>query len=88
MSQEPPLELEINGVLDWDDNTITTNQPEQSDIGRFLEGGGGTVLPRISRVTLMLEDGGRKFLTNISITGIHQHHGTETTTYDYVKTDP
>jgi hypothetical protein len=36
----------------------------------------------------MLEDGGREFLTNISITGIHQHHGFETTTYDYAKTGP
>lgn len=87
--QQQPLEVIIRGVIDWNENQIVTNQPEQPEISNLLRGGErGTMLPRITRATLMLADGGREFLTNISFTAMRSSTGTQTTTYGYTKVGP
>jgi hypothetical protein len=51
MSQEePPVEIVINGVIGWDEHSITTNQPMQPEIGNLSKG--KTHFPKVSRVTL------------------------------------
>jgi hypothetical protein len=39
MSQEePPVEIVINGVIGWDERSITTNQPMQREISKQKRG--------------------------------------------------
>ena len=50
MSQEePPVEIVINGVIGWDERSITTNQPMQPEIGNLSKG--KTYFPKVSRAT-------------------------------------
>lgn len=85
MSQEePPFEIVINGVIGWDERSITTNQPIQPEIGNLSKG--KTYLQKISCATLKNTSRGEHYLTNIQIGNIRQSHGSRTTTYEYVKT--
>jgi hypothetical protein len=87
MSQEePPFEIVINGVIGWDERSITTNQPMQREIANLSKG--KTHFPKVSRATLKRTDRGEDYLTNIQIGYIRQSHGSRTTTYEYVKTAP
>lgn len=87
MSQEePPFEIVINGVIGWDERSITTNQPMQPEIGNLSKG--KTHSPKVSRATLKHTSRGEHYLTNIQIGNIRQSHGSRTTTYEYVKTAP
>lgn len=87
MSQEePPFEIVINGVIGWDERSITTNQPMQPDIRNLSKE--KAYLPKISRATLKNNSRGEDYLTNIQIGNIRQSHGSRTTTYGYVKTAP
>ena len=84
MSQEePPLDIVINGVIGWDERSITTNQPMQHEIGNLSKG--KTHFPKVSRATLKRTGRGENYLTNIKIGNIRQSHGSRTTTYEYVK---
>jgi len=84
MSQEkPPFEIVINGVIGWDDHSITTNQPMQREIGNLSKG--KTHFPKVSRATLKYPSKREDYLTNIQIGYIRQSHGSRTTTYEYVK---
>jgi hypothetical protein len=85
MSQEePPLDIVINGVIGWDERSITTNQPIQPEIGNLSKG--KTYFPKVSRATLKRTGRGENYLTNIRIGNIRQSHGSRTTTYEYEKT--
>jgi hypothetical protein len=85
MSQEePPVEIVINGVIGWDERSITTNQPMQREIGNLSKG--KTHFPKVSRATLRNTSGREHYLTNIQMGNIRQSHGSRTTTYEYVKT--
>jgi hypothetical protein len=87
MSQEePPIEIIINGVIGWDEHSITTNQPMQPEIGNLSKG--KTHFPKVSRATLKRTGRGENYLTNIKIGNIRQSHGSRTTTYEYVKAAP
>ncbi len=87
MSQEkPPFEIVINGVIGWDDHSITTNQPMQPEIGNLSKG--KTYFSKVSRATLKNASGREHYLTNIQMGNIRQSHGSRTTTYEYVKTAP
>jgi hypothetical protein len=87
MSQEePPLDIVINGVIGWDEHSITTNQPMQPEIGNLSKG--KTHFPKVSRATLKRTGRGENYLTNIRIGNIRQSHGSRTTTYEYVKAAP
>jgi hypothetical protein len=87
MSQEePPLDIVINGVIGWDERSITTNQPMQPEIGNLSKG--KTCFSKVSRATLKNTSRGEDYLTNIQIGYIRQSHGSRTTTYEYVKTAP
>jgi hypothetical protein len=87
MSQEePPLDIVINGVIGWDEHSITTNQPMQPEIGNLSKG--KTHFPKVSRATLRRTGRGENYLTNIRIGNIRQSHGSRTTTYEYVKAAP
>jgi hypothetical protein len=87
MSQEePPIEIIINGVIGWDERSITTNQPMQPEIGNLSKGKTG--FPKVSRVTLKHSNKREDYLTNIQIGYIRQSHGSRTTTYEYVKAAP
>jgi hypothetical protein len=87
MSQEePPFEIVINGVIGWDERSITTNQPMQLDIRNLSKE--KNILPKISRAILKNNKRGEDYLTNIQIGNIRQSHGSRTTTYEYVKTVP
>jgi hypothetical protein len=87
MSQEdPPLDIVINGVIGWDERSITTNQPMQPEIRNLSKG--KTYFPKVSRVTLKQTGRGENYLTNIQIGNIRQSHGSRTTTYEYVKIAP
>jgi hypothetical protein len=87
MSQEePPVEIVINGVIGWDERSITTNQPMQPEIGNLSKG--KTRFPKVSRATLKHSNKREDYLTNIQIGYIRQSHGSRTTTYEYVKTAP
>jgi hypothetical protein len=90
MSQgDQPLDITIRGVIDWNENEIITNLPEQPEFAHLLRGGdAGTVLPRISRATLMLEGGGTEILRNISLTGMTSTTRGGTTTYRYTRVGP
>jgi hypothetical protein len=84
MSQEePPLEITINGVIGWDEHSITTNQPMQPEIGNLSKG--KTHFPKISHATLKRSNRREAYLTNIQIADIRQSHGSSTTTYEYIK---
>jgi hypothetical protein len=84
MSQEePPLNIVINGVIGWDERSITTNQPMQPEIATLSKG--KTHFPKVSRATLKHNGRGENYLTNIQIGNIRQSHGSRTTTYEYVK---
>lgn len=84
--EESPFEIIINGVIGWDEHTITTNQPMQPEIGKLTKE--KTNLPKISRATLKNNNKGESYLTNIQIGNIRQSHGSRTTTYEYIKTEP
>ncbi|MGH9989259.1 MAG: hypothetical protein ACREAS_02370 [Nitrososphaera sp.] len=85
MSQEePPLDIVINGVIGWDEHSITTNQPMQPEIGNLSKG--KTYFPKVSRATLKHSNKREDYLTNIQIGNIRQSHGSRTTTYEYEKT--
>ncbi len=84
--EEPPFEIVINGVIGWDERSITTNQPMQPEIGNLSKG--KTYFPKVSRATLKNTRRGEHYLTNIQIGNIRQSHGSRTTTYEYVKTAP
>ena len=87
MSQEePPVEIVINGVIGWDERSITTNQPMQREIGNLSKG--KTHFPKVSRATLKRTGRGENYLTNIQIGNIRQSHGSRTTTYEYVTAAP
>ena len=87
MSQEePPFEIIINGVIGWDERSITTNQPMQPEIGNLSKG--KTYFPKVSRATLRNTSRREHYLTNIQIANIRQSHGSRTTTYEYLKTAP
>ncbi len=87
MSQEePPIEIIINGVIGWDERSITTNQPMQPEIRNLSKG--KTYLPKVSRATLKHSNKREDYLTNIQIGNIRQSHGSSTTTYEYVKAAP
>ncbi|HJU35005.1 MAG TPA: hypothetical protein VJ695_07770 [Nitrososphaera sp.] len=87
MSQEqPPFEIVINGVIGWDDHSITTNQPMQPEIGNLSKG--KTYFSKVSRATLKNKSGYDQYLTNIQMGNIRQSHGSRTTTYEYVKIAP
>ena len=87
MSQEePPFEIIINGVIGWDERSITTNQPMQPEIGNLSKG--KTYFPKVSRATLRNTNRREHYLTNIQIGNIRQSHGSRTTTYEYLKTAP
>lgn len=87
MSQEePPIEIIINGVIGWDERSITTNQPMQPEIRNLSKG--KTRFPNISRATLKHSNKREDYLTNIQIGYIRQSHGSRTTTYEYVKATP
>jgi len=87
MSQEePPIEIIINGVIGWDQRSITTNQPMQREIGNLSKG--KTHFPKVSRATLKHSNKREDYLTNIQIGNIRQTHGSRTTTYEYVKAAP
>jgi hypothetical protein len=87
MSQEePPFEIIINGVIGWDERSITTNQPMQPEIGNLSKG--KTYFPKVSRATLRNTSRREHYLTNIQIGNIRQSHGSRTTTYEYLKTAP
>ena len=87
MSQEePPIEIIINGVIGWDERSITTNQPMQPEIGNLSKG--KTRFPNISRATLKHPNKREDYLTNIQIGNIRQSYGSSTTTYEYVKAAP
>ncbi len=87
MSQEePPVEIVINGVIGWDERSITTNQPMQPEIGNLSKG--KTHFPKVSRATLKRSNTREAYLTNIQIGDIRQSHGSRTTTYEYIKAAP
>jgi hypothetical protein len=87
MSQEEsPLDIVINGVIGWDDRSITTNQPMQPEIKNLSKG--KAYIPKVSRATLKHTGRGDHYLTNIQLVNIRQSHGSRTTTYEYVKTTP
>jgi hypothetical protein len=87
MSQEePPIEIVINGVIGWDEHSITTNQPMQPEIGNLSKG--KTYFPKVSRATLKHSSKREDYLTNIQIGNIRQSHGSSTTTYEYIKAAP
>jgi hypothetical protein len=87
MSQEePPIEIIINGVIGWDEHSITTNQPMQHEIENLSKG--KTHFPKVSRATLKHSNKREDYLTNIQIGNIRQSHGSRTTTYEYVKAAP
>ena len=87
MSQEePPVEIVINGVIGWDEHSITTNQPMQPEIGNLSKG--KTYFPKVSRATLKHSSKREDYLTNLQIGNIRQSHGSRTTTYEYVKAVP
>jgi hypothetical protein len=87
MSQEePPFEIIMNGVIGWDDRSITTNQPIQPEIKNLSKG--TPYLSKVSRATLRNTNGREHYLTNIQIGNIRQSYGSRTTTYEYVKTAP
>jgi hypothetical protein len=89
MSQgDQPLEVTIRGVIDWNENEIITNLPEQPEVSRLLRVENGTVLPRIAQATLMLDGGGTEILRNISLTGMRSSTGEQTTTYRYSTVGP
>jgi hypothetical protein len=84
--QQPPIEIIINGVIGWDERSITTNQPMQPEIGNLSKGKTG--FPKVSRATLKHSSKREDYLTNIQIGNIRQSHGSRTTTYEYIKTGP
>ena len=84
--QQPPIEIIINGVIGWDERSITTNQPMQPEIGNLSKGKTG--FPKVSRATLKHPSKREDYLTNIQIGNIRQSHGSRTTTYEYIKTAP
>ncbi|MDQ5843384.1 MAG: hypothetical protein M3286_07850 [Thermoproteota archaeon] len=84
--QQPPVEIIINGVIGWDERSITTNQPMQPEIGNLSKGKTG--FPKVSRATLKHSSKREDYLTNIQIGNIRQSHGSRTTTYEYIKTAP
>jgi hypothetical protein len=84
--EESQFEIIINGVIGWDEHTITTNQPMQPEIGKLSKE--KTNLPKISRATLKNNNKSESYLTNIQIGNIRQSHGSSTTTYEYIKTAP
>ena len=84
--EESPFEIIINGVIGWDERTITTNQPMQPEIGNLSKG--KTYFPKVSRATLRNTNRREHYLTNIQIGNIRQSHGSRTTTYEYIKTAP
>ena len=87
MSQEePPIEIIINGVIGWDERSITTNQPMQPEIRNLSKG--KTHFPKVSRATLKHSSKREHYLTNIQLGNIRQSHGSRTTTYEYVKAAP
>ena len=87
MSQEePPIEIIINGVIGWDEHSITTNRPMQPEIGNLSKR--KTYFPKVSRATLKHSNKREDYLTNIQIGNIRQSHGSRTTTYEYVKAAP
>jgi hypothetical protein len=84
MSQEEPaIEIIINGVVGWDEHSITTNQPLQPEIGNLFKG--KTNSPKVSRATLKHPSKREDYLTNIQVGSIRQSHGSRTTTYEHVK---
>jgi hypothetical protein len=84
MSQEEPsIEIIINGVIGWDERSITTNQPLQPEIGNLSKG--KTHLPKVSRAILKHPSKRENYLTDIQIGNIRQSHGSRTTTYEYAK---
>jgi hypothetical protein len=84
--EEPPIEIIINGVIGWDEHSITTNQPMQPEIGNLSKG--KTHFPKVSRATLKHSNKREDYLTNIQIGNIRQSHGSRTTTYEYIKAVP
>ena len=87
MSQEePPIEIIINGVIGWDERSITTNQPMQPEIRNLSKG--KTNFQKVSRATLKHSSKREHYLTNIQLGNIRQSHGSRTTTYEYVKAAP
>jgi hypothetical protein len=84
--QQPPIEIIINGVIGWDERSITTNQPMQPEIGNLSKGKTG--FPKVSRATLKHSSKREDYPTNIQIGKIRQSHGSRTTTYEYIKTAP
>jgi hypothetical protein len=87
MSQEEPsIEIIINGVIGWDEHSITTNQPIQPEIRNLSKG--KSHIPKVSRATLKHPSKREDHLTNIQIENIRQSHGSRTTTYEYVNATP
>lgn len=87
MSQEqPPLEIVTHGVTYWDNHLIITNQLMQPEIANLSKG--KAEISKISKATLKLATGREHYLTNIQIGNIRQNHGSQITTYEYVKTAP
>ena len=84
--EEPQIEITINGVIGWDERSITTNQPMQPEIGYLSKG--KTHFPKVSRATLKHSNKREDYLTNIQIGNIRQSHGSRTTTYEYLKAAP
>jgi hypothetical protein len=84
--EEPPIEIIINGVIGWDERSITTNQPMQLEIGNLSKG--KTHFPKVSRATLKHSNKREDYLTNIQIGNIRQSHGSRATTYEYIKDAP
>ncbi len=48
--EEPPIEIVINGVIGWDERSITTNQPIRPEIRNLSKA--KIHFPKVSRVTL------------------------------------
>jgi hypothetical protein len=84
--EEPPIEIVINGVIGWDERSITTNQPIQPEIRNLSKA--KTHFPKVSRVTLKYLSKREGYLINIQMGNIRQSHGSSTTTYEYVKAAP
>jgi hypothetical protein len=63
--EESPLDIVINGVIGWDDRSITTNEPMQAEIKNLSKG--KTYLPKVSCATLKHAGRGDHYLTNIQI---------------------
>jgi hypothetical protein len=87
MSQEePPIEIIINGVIGWDERSITTNRPLQPEIANLSKE--KAHFPKVSRATLKHSSKREDYLTNVQIGNIRESHGSRTTTYEYVKAAP